>query len=35
MHDIVGNSVAFFFGQFLAKSAHNRAVFPGPWFVAR
>jgi hypothetical protein len=23
MHDVIGNSVAFFFGQFLAKSAHK------------
>jgi hypothetical protein len=25
MHDIVGNSVAFFFAQFLAKAAHKFA----------
>ncbi len=25
MHDIIGNSVTFFFGQFLAKSAHQFA----------
>jgi hypothetical protein len=25
MHDIIGNSVAFFFRQFLAKSAHKLA----------
>ena len=29
MHDIVGNSVAFFFGQFLAKSAHKFAHASG------
>ena len=25
IHDIIGNSVAFFFGQFLAQSAHEFA----------
>jgi hypothetical protein len=25
IHDIIGNAVAFFFGQFIAKSAHKFA----------
>jgi hypothetical protein len=25
MHDVIGNSIAFFFGQPLAKSAHKLA----------